>query len=237
MVNSKYSPLKASTSDDSYSNSTAYVTFIRIGSELMKITAVTFPAVPERQLPGSHFTLQTLTVTRGFDGSTPSEHEDKANVLAPSYNNWPGMSPEEALRNWERQLRADLFLEGKGAELEADKVHLTYEVDPVSTYASDMLSNSTIAAVNTGYSGSWYDCYTDSELRPVDVGGKPLVKFPFWNTKTDALYTREEFDTEQRARLTRTWKSIRSTFDYYPTILANNVATFYCQGGRYAQRQ
>ena len=69
--------LKASTATGDYTESTEkYVTFIRIGKELMKIIDVTTMNSNKQQ---------TITVVRGFNNSTPASYDNNANVYNPVY--------------------------------------------------------------------------------------------------------------------------------------------------------
>lgn len=72
------------------SDLSSYVTFIRIGNELMRIESIV-------SLVGS---VLTITVTRGLDSSTKATHAASDPVLAPLYcqNNNPGGSGTVALR-------------------------------------------------------------------------------------------------------------------------------------------
>lgn len=249
MVDAEHSLLKVSTAEGNYSTSATYVIFILVGSELMKVTKVSTPSMIDQVFsslsfnPKMRYVIQTLTVVRGFDDTVAVEHAKNANVLAPAYNQWPGQQVAED----QRMMSSDSDDESPTDRIwdniytyyqRSDNQHvgITYEVDPAASYAWEILANSTIEAVGEGYSGSWYDCFSDGELRPVDLGGKPLEKFPFWNPRLDAPYTKEEFDTKQRMRLTHTWEIVNNSLHYYPTILANNVVTFYFIGGRWDHR-
>ena len=70
--------LKASTVSGNYTQNTSnYVTFIRIGKELMKITNVTTMNSKMQQ---------TVTVVRGFNNSTPVSYKNNSNVYHPVYD-------------------------------------------------------------------------------------------------------------------------------------------------------
>ena len=67
-------PLRASTAPGpfgDYGNGTRYVTFVRLGDELMKIVAASNASNPD---PSSRAPCQRLTVERGLDGTAPAAY-------------------------------------------------------------------------------------------------------------------------------------------------------------------
>lgn len=239
LLDAKYSPLVASTAAGNVSTSTTFVTFVRMGNELMKITAVKQPGIIELGKPNG--TKQIVSVERGFDGTVAVEHAKNESVFSPSYKNFPGQKWRDIVEagdgDWQSipALVKDL-VENYGVEAldDADNPEspITYDIDPGSKYAHEMLSEFTIAAVQMGYNGSWFDCFSEGVLKAADVRGKHLPGFPFWNFANNSVYTKAAFLEAQRKRLQTVYNATRSALGYYPDLLANNVAGFYFDGGK-----
>ena len=189
-------PLVPSTANGSYSHytGTTYVTFLRVGDELMKITAAEPATNPDPESPAA---CQTLTVARGLDGSVPAAAPQGAPVLAPVYITTP---------HWE----------GAGASGK-----LRYQADYGTFYAWSSLANFTVDAVQQlGYDGAWFDSFTPSEVKNgADTQGN---KVSVWNVAAQRTYTRAEVYQAQQARLTRVWAAVKARLGYYPVIWANN---------------
>ena len=121
-------PLVASTANGSYSDysGSGYVTFVRIGDELMKIVAARTKPNPDPEVDGK---CQRLTVERGLDGSTPRPAAAGAVVLAPAY------------------------AKSNGSPLFTKSGKILYQADYDSFYAWSSLANFTVAAVQQVHKG------------------------------------------------------------------------------------
>ena len=184
------SHLKPSTTAGNFTTKDGYVTFIRLGQEIVKIVDVTDNG-------------SSVTVVRGFANTQPMPHNAGDSVFAPVYNSegFPG-----------------------GRE------SIVYTLDPVQPLSVQRLVNHTLLAVETGYSGSWFDLFSDHQYNAVDMGGKRLNST--WDFASKAYYTKEGLLQVQENRLEKVWNSVKKTLGYYPTILANNLASCYWPGNR-----
>jgi hypothetical protein len=182
--------LKPSTTAGNFTTKDGYVTFIRLGQEIVKILDVTDDG-------------SSVTVERGFANTQPMSHNAGDSVFAPVYNSrwFPG-----------------------GQEM------LAYLLDPSQTLAVQRLVNHTLQVVEKGYSGSWFDLFSDHQYDAVDMGGKRLAST--WDFSSKTYYTRASFLQVQKNRLEEVWNSVWKTLGYYPTILANNLALCYWTGNR-----
>jgi hypothetical protein len=146
----------------------------------------------------------SLTVVRGFGNTRSVSHNEGDSVFAPVFNSegFPG-----------------------GQE------SITYTLDPAQTVAVQRLVNHTLEVVARGYSGSWFDLFSDHLYNAVDMGGKRLNTT--WDFSANSYYTRAGLLQVTKDRLDRVWNSVHKTLGYYPVILANNLAACYWAGNRY----
>jgi hypothetical protein len=198
-------PLVASTQiNGSYSDykGSKYVTFMRIGEELMKIVEVETYVNPDPEIADRNGKCQRLTVERGLDDSIPRPAMRGAAILAPLYVHTPtwGTGPKASGR-------------------------LSYQADYQSFYAWSSLSNFTVDAVQQlKYDGAWFDSYSPSEVaNGADPGG---LKVSIWNPSTQRPYTRREAMDAQKERLQHVWHAVREQLGYYPLIWANNFESW-----------
>ena len=236
LVNNSHSPLKPSTAAAGIGTANVYTIFIRIDDELMKIINVSSAKAEPRMLEhsGTNFSLQTLTVGRGFDFTSSTAHSANSSVLAPVYESAhsPGKLrrvPSDGILDYRVELtRAS----GSSTRPRRETGVYTYVLNPQGVYASNVLVNLTVTAVRNGYAGAWFNGFVDGVVSAVDMGGRPLLEFPYWNTETGAKFTEVEFDEAQRHRLMRVWDGAYSDLGFYPTVLASDVANFYFPYGR-----
>ena len=80
LLGKKMSPPKASTVAGNVSTKDGYVTFFRLGDELVRVDKVENDSDDE----------VTVTVTRGFDATQASAHDASEDVFAPVYKSYPG---------------------------------------------------------------------------------------------------------------------------------------------------
>jgi hypothetical protein len=171
-----------------------YVTFARLGNELLKIVAVQNMSNPD---PKSHAVCQTLTVQRGLDGTMSRAVPAGAPLLAPTFVHTPVWSGPKA--------------SGK----------LAFQAQYSSFYAWSSLTNFTVDAIQQlGYDGAWVDSFSPSEIRNgAGVGGE---KVSVWNLNATRPYTPQEAYDEQMDRLQRVWAETHKMLGRYPVIWANN---------------
>ena len=176
-------PLVPSTAPGNYSDykGTEYVTFVRVGDELMKLVDVANVTNPDPNAPPTEW-CQRLTVQRGLDQSVPRPAAAGAKLLAPVYVDTP-------------------VWKGKGASGE-----LRYIADYQSEYAWKSLGQFTVDAVTQlGYDGAWIDSFSPSEVRNgADPAGN---KVTVWNPVTNRPYTAKEASDAQMGRLQKVFLS------------------------------
>ena len=203
--------LVASTAPGPFSewDGNKYVTFIKVGDELMKVITVATVSNPD---PESSAPCQTLTVGRGLDGSAPAKAVAGSPLLAPVYVSTP---------TWG---------DGPGAS-----GRLRYQADYASAYAWQSLANFTVDSVEQlGYDGAWFDSFSPSEVRNgADPAGN---KVSAWNPVTSAPYTPQEAYDAQQARLQRVWKEVHARLGRYPVIWANNFENWFPDAKRPGDR-
>ena len=210
LLDTRFSPLVASTAKGNMSTVDSFVTYLRINDELLKVLSVS--KLHAVDLDGANSANQTVEVVRGFDGTRGQEYDKNTTVFSPSYKNYPGQT-------WQ--------------DISSAKTSpITYDVDPASNYAHQMLSQFTVAAVQMGYNGSWFDCFSSGVLKATDVGGRPIKGFRFWNFAANTEYTKDMYVQAQHRRLQTVFDVTRQALGFYPTVLANNVAGFYFDGGK-----
>ena len=199
-------PLVASTANGSYSDysGSAYVTFVRIGDELLKVVAAHTKPNPDPEVGGM---CQRLTVERGLDGSAIKSAPVGAAVLAPVY----------AKQN--------------GSPLFTKSGKMVFQADYDSFYAWSSLANFTVAAVQQlGYDGAWFDSYSPSPVKNgAGAGGE---KVSIWNRRTGRPFTWEEAMTAQQARLQRVWTDVIAKLGKKPIIWANNFENWFTRTER-----
>ena len=142
-----------------------------------------------------------VTVARGFDGSQAMSYKAGVSVFAPVYNS-------------------------EGFPGGTDEIR--YTVNPMQQFAVDRLVNHTLEVVSSGYKGSWFDLFSDHQYDAVDMGGKRLKAT--WDFTSNAYYTEQSLLAVQKERLEKVWSMVNKKLGYYPTILANNVASCYSRG-------
>ena len=170
-------PLVPSTAQGNYSDyeGSEYVTFVRLGDELMKLVdAMNVPNADPRA-PRTQW-CQQLTVQRGLDQSVPAPAAAGAPLLAPVYVNTP-------------------VWKGEGASGQ-----LRYTADYTSEYAWKSLARFTVDAVTQlGYDGAWIDSFSPTEVRNgADTAGN---KVSVWNPANQRPYTPQEASDAQMDRL------------------------------------
>ena len=186
-------PLRPSTAPGpygDYGNGSRYVTFARLGDELMKIVAASNASNPD---PASRAPCQRLTVERGLDGTMPAAAPAGAPLLAPTFAHTPAWAGPAA--------------SGK----------LAYQADYRSSYAWSSLANFTADAVEQlGYDGAWFDSFSPSEIRNgADPEGN---KVSVWDVTAGRPYTRAEAFAAQMTRLQRVWAALRARLGRFPKI-------------------
>lgn len=196
-------PLVPSTASGPYSDydGNTYVTFLRVGDELMKILTVVTTPNPDPEIHGQ---CQRITVARSLDGSPRVTASVGTPVLAPVFGRTPVWVGPKA--------------SGK----------LSYQADYQSFYAWSSLANFTIDAVTQlNYDGGWFDSFTPSNVaNGADVGG---LKVSLWNTHTNRPYTPAEAHAAQRARLQKVFDYVYAKLGRYPVIWANNFERWFDQ--------
>ena len=115
--------------DPRHNISGGFVSFLRIGDELIKVITAENVTASDPEAPP----CQRLVVQRGLDGSAVTQHKAGAPVLAPAYANVRAPTGPNNLPTY----------------------HPRYN----STYGVDFLLNWTLYALAQGYSGSWFDSW------------------------------------------------------------------------------
>eukprot|EP00039_Didymoeca_costata_P025303 m.12887 g.12887 ORF g.12887 m.12887 type:complete len:1151 (-) comp4749_c0_seq1:169-3621(-) len=193
--------LRPSTAPGDYSdygNGSRYVTFVRLGDELMKIVGAKNISNPD---PKSKAPCQELQVVRGLDGTTPTSAPLGFPLLAPLYAKQPTWTDSNA---------------GK----------LVYQADYRSVYAWSSLANFTVDAVKQlGYNGAWVDSFSPSEFKNnADPDGN---KVAVWDVVNGERYTASSSFSAQMERLQKVWASVKTQLGYYPDIWANNFENWF----------
>ena len=196
-------PLRASTAPGSfgdYGNGTRYVTFVRLGDELLKVMGVASARNPD---PASRAPCQQLSVERGLDGSVPAPAAAGAPLLAPIYKSTPVWDGAKA--------------SGK----------LVYQADYRSFYAWSSLANFTVDAVRQlGYDGAWFDSWApDDVANGADPAGN---KVAVWDVANGRRYTLAGAFAAQQGRLQSVWAALeRAQLPHLPVLWANNFEKWF----------
>jgi hypothetical protein len=204
-------PASAATSGDISTSCSDFVSWIRLDSELIKVTAVS--AVDNATKAYS------VSVIRGFSNTAPASHSAGAVVLAPAYNsNMPPASAACAAR-------------GGGAAID-------YQVNPVGLGRTSvtMLVNQTIESVlQLNYSGVWFDCWAASAFQAVTGSGERLSTSDtpgdpnsLWDVSASppVQFTPQMYHKGEAQRLAAVQEAVKPTLgtankDYF--IYANNL--------------
>ena len=215
------STLKASAIEGDFSGRKPgeYVTFVRVGDELMRMDRVEVveedrsETDPERRFlrwRGVDLELLdvkakeksdgkvVLHVQRGFGGSKADVHSSTAKVFAPLYNaeGYPG-----------------------------GKAGVIYTIDPATPYGVGRLVNHTLEKRAEGYAGSWFDCFSATQYNAVDMGGKRVQHG--WDFNQETYFTRDTFLAAQKKRLSNYWQVVHTNLSLFPLTLANNMDAGY----------
>eukprot|EP00937_MAST-01D_sp_MAST-1D-sp2_P000339 g339.t1 len=154
-----------------------YITWLRIGAEFLKITAVEPVPVPRaraRAGPRAGDVQALVTVERGLWGSPPAAHGANASVLAPIYH-------------------------ASGSYPDGDAGHIRYALDPGAPWTADYIA----AAYDPGqYDGLWMDCFGDAPFRPSDAWGENMRSYMF-NVSGNGRYGKPGYVAAQAALTAR----------------------------------
>jgi hypothetical protein len=179
---------------------TNFVFWIRMGNELMKVT-------------GFDRVTGTVTVVRGFNGTTPSSHAAGNLVFAPVYIGSVEGNP----------FHGPLSKNGN--------IGLRYALDPRITDANILRGVRAMEIMNKGLDGIWLDIFTPGFFNQANCLAERVQA---WDFTTNAVYTPDEW---------RYWQEVKAKYfqDYifenkgiYPVIVGNNQGPegyFEGQGG------
>ncbi|MEM9057605.1 MAG: putative Ig domain-containing protein [Pseudomonadota bacterium] len=193
--------LKASTVAGSLSQSSSeYVAYVRLRDELMRIEAVDEAA-------------GTITVTRGFDGTTPRAHGAGERVLAPVY-----VAVPEPVGNGNSLWRIPDNEDG---------LPLRYSLQVGTAAVASYLSGEIVQQARNGANGAWLDICSPNFFFPGNAFGDPVVP---WNLETGAQFTAVQRKDHQERKLDRLQTALEAATGRLPVLKANNLG-----GGSYFQ--
>lgn len=188
--------------------------FLRLGEELLLITG-SAPASAthdeehrDDDAPGGTF---LLTLQRAWGNTTAAAHDAGSLAFAPVWNSdgYPGGNSDLA----------------------------EYIIDPATDLAFDRLVNHTVASLRAGYSGSWFDCFSATLFRSVDMNGNSIEHGVLrnhtlesaWDFAANAWYTKVGVREQHQTLLTAVFNATVS-HGVYPTVFANNMGSSYWPG-------
>eukprot|EP01084_Bolivina_argentea_P273327 465558_1 len=143
--------------------------------------------------------LYTLNIIRGFIDNPIISHPINSSLFAPVYTH-----PTPATPNCST---------------------LRYGINIESQFAISSLVNATVASINSGYDGSWYDCFSQSLFKESTMTDKKLDISQIWSDNMQTFYSCTTFRQQQQTRLTAVWTQL-SKYGYNVnniTIFANNM--------------
>eukprot|EP01084_Bolivina_argentea_P175353 303683_1 len=139
----------------------------------------------------------SLNVIRGFVGNPSnnsiSQHSINSTLFAPIYV--------------------------KSAPGAPDCNRLRYAMNIESEFAVSFLVNSTMNALNKGYNGSWYDCFSQQILGAQTMNTMHLNVSDVWSDNLQTFYSCTSFRQQQQIRLTKIWNQVNDN----AIIYANNM--------------
>ena len=139
-----------------------------------------------------------LIVSRGLDNNEISSHSINSLILGPVYTE---TSPATCTNNMFR-----------------------YAMNVESQYAIDYMVNLTKQAVDNGFSGGWFDCYSATQFSPYSMNGLKLSIDDLWDENNNSPYNCTSFRISEQNRLTSIWKQLENDNYKDTTIFANNMA-------------
>ncbi|MEL7450784.1 MAG: putative Ig domain-containing protein, partial [Pseudomonadota bacterium] len=196
--------LKASTTSSSQSESgSEYVTFVRIGDELMRIES-------ENAAAG------TITVTRGLDGTTATAHGAGEPVLAPVY-----VAVPQPIDNGGNLWRIP---DNSGG------LPLRYSMQVGEPEVAAYLATEIITDARDGADGAWLDICSPGFYFPGNAFGAPVVP---WNLETGGEFTAQQRKEHQERKLNRIQTAVSAATGRLPVLTANNVGAgrYFEEGG------
>ena len=199
------------------SQNTFNVTLFKIGSEIKPSTNpgnysnsngyVTFIRIKQELMKivsveavDSSNNQQKIRVIRGFDNTKSSSYNININIFHPVYDGWN-------------------YPNGEGES------HLNYVLDPTQSFGKIRLINHTLKAIQSGYNGSWFDCFSAFQFNAVDNNGNKLSDT--WSFTLNTYFNRSTFALANQERLTYVLNETYKELGYYPIITANNIAGSY----------
>ncbi|MEL7450629.1 MAG: hypothetical protein AAFN78_15555, partial [Pseudomonadota bacterium] len=194
--------LVASTTPGEFSTSANdYVTYVRVGDELMRIEAVSANG-------------ETVTVSRGFQGTPAVPHASDAIVLAPVYTG-PGFN---------QQTTGSIPGNAQG-------VLPAYSLQ-VGTPAGGLFFARKVAdLLATGADGAWLDICSPKFFNQLTAVGKHVTP---WNLESGHEFSYDERRLHQDRKLNSIQQFVLSSTGQWPVLLANNNANgkYFEEGGR-----
>lgn len=159
-----------------------FTTWIRMGNELMKIISVS----------GSSYPL-TVTVERGYSGTTAEAHQAGTTSTSPLYSTIPVPGGNNS--------------------------NLSY-FDPVfGTRKSDLLENALAFTSQTNQDGIWIDILVGLLGAQNVVGGN----YTLWNHAKEEVFSNIDIIKATKDALDDIYNIFYSRMGYYPAIYGNNV--------------
>lgn len=177
--------LKPSTAPGNYSvqsdSAQSYVTWLRIGDEFMRVN-------------GWDSGTKTVTVTRGFDGTTAVAHAAGDAVCSPTYcvPNYPGgASP------------------------------LRYQMDPAGPLRWNTSLAAAVSHKDSGFDGTWYDILGSAPFQPLDINGNDPNDW--WDFTKNSNYSRDDFRLYSEMGIHSVQTGFHSQKGVWPIIFGNNM--------------